>query len=198
MHRDTTRIVGALAAFWGGIGVVAILAYAIWRITPHAWQAIEGGMNIWQWLILGANVVFMAWSEGYRGFQMRFSPRVAARALYLQRNPGMLTGLLAPLFVIGYFQADRRSLWLAWVGTLAIVVLVLLVHQLQQPWRGILDAGVVVGLSWGLASFLVSLQRTFATGQYQRDVGLPEGAQTMPATAARVGEDTGSAGIGPV
>ncbi len=198
MRRDTTRTIGTLVAFWGGIGVVAILAYAIWRLTPHAWRAIEGGLNVWHWLLLVTNVVFMAWSEGYRGFQMRFSPRVAARTLYLQRNPGILTGLLAPLFVIGYFQADRRSLWLAWVGTLAIVVLVLLVHQLQQPWRGILDAGVVVGLSWGLVSFLVSLQRTFATRQYQRDVGLPEGARTMPATAAGVGEDAGSASIGPV
>jgi hypothetical protein len=30
-----------------------------------------------------------------------------------------------------------------------IVALVLLVRQLPQPWRGIVDAGVVVGLTWG-------------------------------------------------
>lgn len=189
---------GKLAALWGGFGVVAILVYAIWRITPHAWQAIDGGMNIWQWLILLANVVFMAWSEGYRGFQNRFSPRVAARTLYLQRNPGIITGWFAPLFVIGYFHADRRTLWLAWIGTLAIVVLVLLVHQLPQPWRGILDAGVVVGLSWGLASLLVSFQRTFATGEYERNPGLPGGDPTAQAPGARVGDDTGSASIGPL
>jgi hypothetical protein len=55
---------------------------------------------------------------------------------------------------------------LAWVGTLAIIILVLLVNQLSQPWRGIIDAGVVVGLTWGLASLLVMLQKTFATGRY--------------------------------
>jgi len=33
-------------------------------------------------------------------------------------------------------------------GTAAIVVLVLLVHRLEQPWRGIVDAGVVTGLTW--------------------------------------------------
>jgi hypothetical protein len=189
---------GNLGALWGSFGVIAILVYAIWRITPHAWQAIEAGMNIWQWLLLIVNVVFMAWSEGYRGFQTRFSPRVAARTLHLQRNPGIVTGLLAPLFVIGYFQANRRSLWQAWIGTLAIVVLVLLVHQLQQPWRGILDAGVVVGLTWGVASFLVSLQRTFATGEYERDPGLPDGPQTLGAGRADVGQGAGSASAGPV
>jgi hypothetical protein len=189
---------GNLGALWGGFGVVAILVYAIWRITPHAWQAIEAGMNIWQWLILIANVVFMAWSEGYRGFQTRFSPRVAARTLHLQRNPGIITVLFAPLFVIGYFHADRRSLWQAWIGTLAIVVLVLLVHQMPQPWRGILDAGVAVGLSWGLVSFLVSLQQTFASGEYKRNPGLPDGDQAPHAGAASVGRGAGSARAGPV
>ena len=48
------------------------------------------------------------------------------------------------------------------------------VHQLVQPWRGILDAGVVVGLSWGLASFVYSLQQAFVTGEYARSPELSD------------------------
>lgn len=153
---------------WGGLGVVFILVFAVYRLLPIAMAPILDGLNIFEWAVLAANVVFMAWSEGFKGFQLRFSPRVAARTLYLARNPGWINGLLAPLFCIGYFCASRRGLIAAWVGTLAIVILVLLVHQLVQPWRGILDAGVVVGLSWGLASFVYSLQQAFVTGEYAR------------------------------
>jgi hypothetical protein len=34
---------------------------------------------------------------------------------------------------------------------------VVLVSQLPQPWRGIVDAGVVVGLVWGMTSVVCHL-----------------------------------------
>ena len=37
-----------------------------------------------------------------------------------------------------------------YVLTVFIIVLIIAVRWLDQPWRGIVDAGVVVGLSWGL------------------------------------------------
>jgi hypothetical protein len=96
----------------------------------------------------------MAWAEGYRGFQMRFSPRTVARARYLYDHPSPARCILAPLFVIGYIQAGKRTRIAVWAGTTAIVVLILLVHRLDQPLRGIIDAGVVVGLSWGIVTLL--------------------------------------------
>ena len=168
MSSSRITAAGALCALWGGLGVIGILVFAIYRLTPIAMTAILDGLGWFAWTVLAANVAFMAWSEGYKGFQLRFSPRVAARTLYLARNPGWVNGILAPLFCIGYYCASKRGLIAAWIGTLAIVILVLLVHQLVQPWRGILDAGVVVGLSWGLASFVYSLQQAFVTGEYAR------------------------------
>ena len=35
-----------------------------------------------------------------------------------------------------------------------VVVLIIGVRMLEQPWRGIVDAGVVVGLTWGLLAIL--------------------------------------------
>ena len=68
------------AAAWGVIGLVLVLAYAVVRLASFAIEAMAGGLNLLQWLIFILNVAFMGWSEGYRGFQLRFSPRVAARA----------------------------------------------------------------------------------------------------------------------
>ena len=108
----------------------------------------------------------MAYLEGYQGFQKSFSPRSAARTYYLYRNPDLLTVVFAPLFVMGFFRATRGPLLFAWVGTCLIVLLIVILQLSAQPWRGIVDAGVVVGLSWGLGSFLVELWQVFTTGIY--------------------------------
>ena len=43
----------------------------------------------------------------------------------------------------------------SWSMVLGIVTLVVLVRRLPQPWRGIIDGGVVVGLSWGIVAILI-------------------------------------------
>ena len=164
-----------VAAFWGVIGVMAIVLYAIVRLVPYVIGALAVDLDALQWLALALNVGLMAWLEGYRGFQLKFAPRVAARALYLTRNPvSRETQWLAPLFCIGYFAANRRTRIFAWTGTVGIVILILLVHRLEQPWRGIIDAGVVVGLSWGLVSLLVKVVATFGAGQFLISPEVPD------------------------
>jgi hypothetical protein len=39
--------------------------------------------------------------------------------------------------------------------TAGIIVLIILVRLLPQPWRGMVDAGVVVGLAWGMISLIL-------------------------------------------
>lgn len=163
-----------VAAVWGASGVVAICMFAIWRLAQYTFQAFEMPFTALQWVALVANIVFMAWSEGYRGFQLKFSPRAAARALHLYRVPTRWwTRLLAPLFCFGYFQASRRVLIVTWSLTLGIVVLVLLIHQLDQPWRGIIDAGVVVGLTWGVVSLVANYIKAFGSGAYPAPPEVP-------------------------
>jgi hypothetical protein len=94
----------------------------------------------------------MAYFEGYKAFQLGFSPRVAARARYLRDHPSLLHALLAPLFCMAYFHASRRRQITSISVTAGIIVLVILVRMLPQPWRGIIDGGVVVGLAWGLVT----------------------------------------------
>lgn len=166
MNDTPSYLPGAVAAAWAIVGWSAVLAFAIVRLSRIAAEALAGELTPPQVALLLANTALMAWAEGYRGFQRKFSPRAAARVLYLRRHADRRLALLAPFFCIGYFRASPRILRLTWTGTVLIVLLIIAVHQMPQPWRGIVDAGVVLGLSWGLVSFLVMSGRALTTGVY--------------------------------
>ena len=155
---------GGLAAAWGIAGVVALLSFAVYRLGYQTIMAFDHPLMWYHWLVLLLNVVFMAHAEGYRGFQLNFSPRVAARADYLSRNVNGLRLLLAPLFCMGFVHATRRRLISAYALTVGVIALVIVFQQLPQPWRGILDAGVVVGLTWGIIS-IVAFSWKLALGE---------------------------------
>lgn len=144
---------GWAALAWGVLGFFALMTEALVRLTPIAWEALSGGkLAWWHWASLAVWVVAMAYTEGYRGFQKRFSPRFAARAMLLVDSPSPLRAILAPLFCMGLFHATRRVLVVSWSIVIGVVILILAIRQLDQPWRGIIDAGVVVGLTWGLVA----------------------------------------------
>ncbi|HLE71719.1 MAG TPA: hypothetical protein VJH87_18715 [Vicinamibacteria bacterium] len=99
-------------------------------------------------------MAFNAYAEGYRGFDRKFSPRVVGRALDLGRNPTLLRVVLAAPYCIGLFHAPRKTMVTSWTLVFVIAGVVYGVRLLPQPWRGIIDAGVVVGLGIGLLSLL--------------------------------------------
>jgi hypothetical protein len=141
-----------LAPLWGLGGIFFLVGFAVYRLTPRAVEAVASGLGPGQWAVLGAWTLFMAYGEGYRGFQKRFSPRTAARARWLRDRADTVRAALAPLFCMGYFHATRRVRITSIGLTAGIVVLVVAVSLCPQPWRGIIDFGVVVGLAWGLVS----------------------------------------------
>jgi hypothetical protein len=65
-----------------------------------------------------------------------------------------------------------------------VVALVLIVKSLPQPWRGIVDGGVVVGLAWGLVSLCASALRTLIKGPPAVDLQLPRAASAERSSAA--------------
>ncbi|MGB1237532.1 MAG: hypothetical protein ACPG4U_04930 [Pseudomonadales bacterium] len=146
-------MLSVLAVAWAWLGVSVFLISAIVKMSEVAWQLELAQLSVLQWLILGAWVSFMGFFEGYKGFQKGFSPRVAARLLYLKDNVSTLRLLLAPFFCLGYFQAPLRRKVFICCMTVLIVLIVALVKEVSAPWRQIIDAGVVVGLSWGLLAF---------------------------------------------
>ena len=167
------KYLGMLGAVWGFTGAFALIGFAVWRLAPLVLHALQHSLSLLQWTSLIGCVVFMAYSEGYRGFQLAFAPRVAARSLYLSQHPTLPRLLFAPFFVIGYFDATRRRMMTSYLLTGMIIILVFLVHQLEQPWRGIIDAGVVTGLAWGLLSMLYFAARAFGTEDYTYPADVP-------------------------
>lgn len=159
---------------WGTGGVMLLVAQGILRLYPLALEPIvEGSLTATQWLIYLAWVAFNTFVEGYRGFQKGFSPRVVVRALHLARKPRAWLLVLAPLYCMGLVHATRRRLISSWLLLIGIVSVVVLVRNLDQPWRGIVDGGVVVGLTYGLIVLAVCLVRGLAGRRLEIDPDLP-------------------------
>jgi hypothetical protein len=142
------------AGVWGIAGVLLLLGDAVYRLLPVALEIRRHPLTIVEVAALVAWLAMIAYAEGYRGFQKRFSPRVVARALHLGAHPRLVYTVFAPLYCMGLVHATRRRLVASWTLVLAIVGLVLLVRKLPQPWRGIIDAGVIVGLTWGAVAIV--------------------------------------------
>lgn len=147
---------------WGIGGILFLLLFAIFRLGPIALELSSLSLQQVHWFALVISVLYMLYAEGYKGFHLGFAPRVVARANYLAKNPHPLHLALAPLFCMGYIYATRKRQLMSIGLTSMIICFVLLVRMLPQPWRGIVDAGVVAGLMLGILSicyFLLMLWR---------------------------------------
>jgi len=154
--KETATRSRELAAIWGVLGVTAIFAQAMIRLAPLAYEGVIGEPQLVPGAIAAVWSAVMAWLEGYRGFQKRWVP------LALERAFGIDTGskveiALAPFKTLGVWRAEPRVRRRAWAMVIGITALVLAVRQLPQPWRGVIDSGVVVGLAWGTAALLFGL-----------------------------------------
>ncbi|MBV0933956.1 hypothetical protein [Marinobacterium weihaiense] len=167
-------MLGVIAALWGFLGICLLFASAIYRLGDMALQMPVGSFEWHHWLALGACLAFMGFAEGYRGFQQNFSPRVAARIRYLRGNVTPLRALLAPVFCMGFFHAQRRRQVVTICLTLGIVGLVMLVRLLEQPWRGIIDAGVVLGLTWGIVSLALFTLQALTRAEFKHSPETPD------------------------
>lgn len=172
-----TPVAVAIAA-WGIVGVVAVLVSAIIRLTPLAIEPLTTGMTPLQWALYVGWSLFNLYAEGYKGFQRAFVPRAVSRAFYVARFPRALHVALAPVLCMGLFFATRKRLIVSWGLVIGVTTLVTLVRALEQPWRGIVDAGVVLGLTYGtgalLAAFVAVLRGRPITVSPQVPDGAPE------------------------
>tara|TARA_R110002094_G_scaffold61829_3_gene72361 strand:+ start:555 stop:1061 length:507 start_codon:yes stop_codon:yes gene_type:complete len=167
---------GVIAACWGFLGIFTLFSFAIVRLSRIGIDSWSVPFGWHHWLALTIWILFMAYNEGYKGFQRGFSPRVAARTAYLYRNPSLLRLLFAPLFCMGYFDITRKRQILTFALTLMIIVLVQAVSLLEQPWRGIVDLGVVIGLAWGLITLSLFTFQALTQDNYPHSHDVP--AQT--------------------
>jgi len=154
-------------SLWGSGGMVMILTNSVKRIVPKALEpfaATAVPLNAFQ---TGAYIVcclFFAYAEGYKGFQRKFAPMVIARSFTIEPKLQKLHHiLLAPFYSMGLFHATRKRKIVSWSISFGIVGIVAVVKRLSYPWKNIIDAGVVVGLSWGALSIAIGYVKALVT-----------------------------------
>jgi hypothetical protein len=149
-----TSILGTFAALWGLLGVLFNLGYAVYRVVPYSVAAFQMPLKWYHWIVMVAFALQMLYSEAYKGFHLKFCPRVTARMRYLRHHFNWRDALLAPIFCVGYYNASKRTKIVAYGIFIFVFVIVRLMQFIPQPWRGVIDVGVVVGLSAGMLSLI--------------------------------------------
>ena len=75
---------------------------------------------------------------------------------------------------MGFFHANRKTKLIAYILTTGIICMVLIVtYVFRDPWRGIVDFGVVLGLLWGLVSFWIFTFRALTDTNYSHSPETP-------------------------
>ncbi len=143
-------------AVWGLVGVLLLLLDGVYRLVPIAWDALRWpALTTTHWAFLVAWTVFAAVTEGHQTFRKRFAPRVARRMRELMTTPNATHRIVAPLYCMSLVGDEPRRMWIQRGLVVFIVGLVVLVKRMPQPWRGLVDAGVVVALTWGAVEVLL-------------------------------------------
>lgn len=163
-----------LTFIWAVVGILGLLAQAQLRLGKIAWEAVvSGGLTQSQALTCLSWVMLNAYLEGYRGFHRRFVPRVVARANHLATVPDAFPRWLGPIYAMAYVRAAPRAQYAAWGVTAAVLIAIFFVRQIDQPWRGIIDAGVVVGLLIGSVSLVLAAAQCLLGKTPSADPALP-------------------------
>ena len=66
---------------------------------------------------------------------------------------------------MGLVHATWKRLITSWPVTLGVAAVAVLIKRSPRVWRCIMDAGVIVGLTYGILSILYSFVKSIVTGQ---------------------------------
>lgn len=155
--RTTVRrmIAKRLLGMWGILQVVSIVGNAIRRVLPIAMQPFEeDNLKPFEWALYVTWSFYMIYMEGYKAFQCKFSPLVAKRAFKLVDHASPLNIVFAGPYSMGMMDSTKKRKYISWGVTAGVFGIVKVVKMLPYPYRSIVDAGVVAGLSYGTVSIL--------------------------------------------
>lgn len=156
------KVFQAFSSLWASTGVIYILMKAVKRVLPIALDPFKGGSSLSPFQLASyiGTCLFFAYAEGYKGFQKKFSPLVVSRSFTLEPKLSKLHHtILAPLYAMGLFHATKKRMIVSWSVSMGVAAIVAGVKRLPYPWRNIVDAGVVVGLSWGALSIMIGYMK---------------------------------------
>ena len=155
------RLGDVAAVLWALGGVSLLFATAAVRLGGRGVETVKAGMETAEWAVMVFLVLLFVVGEGGGALQRKWVPRMVRRAADLRGTAALHHQLLAPLYGMSLIGGCARSRTRAWAGTLSIVIAVLVVRSLPEPWRGIVDLAVASALVWGLVSIAVEGRKAF-------------------------------------
>jgi len=174
------KLANTVASLWAAGGFIMILGKSIKRILPIALEPFNGAAASLSTLQLASYVgmcLWFAYVEGYKGFQLKFSPLVVARAQTLkpfEKGSPIIHTILGPFYAMGLFHATKKRKIVSWSVSIGVGFIVAAVKKLPYPWRNIIDAGVIVGLTWGSVSIVAEWVKAVIMGrEIKIDPALP-------------------------
>mmetsp|Transcript_67868 Transcript_67868/g.150333 ORF Transcript_67868/g.150333 Transcript_67868/m.150333 type:complete len:208 (+) Transcript_67868:2-625(+) len=146
-----------VAQIWGVGFWVALFGQSIFALSPRAVAPLQRqDLSPGQWFIYIVTCLALLVGEGMGAFQRGFSPLLVERSRCLGPSSPWHELVLSPFFVAGLFAGTPRRLLKSWLLMVILIPgLALTVSRLSYPWRESVDAGVVLGLSWGTGVVLV-------------------------------------------
>ena len=73
---ESKSLLGTLGAVWGILGVSYIIGRGLYSVWPYVEELDFAAFTVTHWIGFAVSMVFMGYAEGYKGFQLKFSPRV--------------------------------------------------------------------------------------------------------------------------
>ena len=146
---------GLAGAIWGIAGFLLLLGFAVMRLVAPAMDVFSTPMLWYHWLFLALMLLSFLYVKGYLAFQRGLSRRVVERAFSMREDPRAFRVLLAPLYCMGYFGAGSKRQWIMIGVTAAMLAFILIVRLIPEPWRGIMDLGLVLAFAWGFVATVI-------------------------------------------
>lgn len=143
-----------LVGAWALAGVAALFLEAIYNLGRRGIATVQAGLAPLEWAVLLLLTGAFVYGEGVRALQRKWVPRVLGRCAAVARERAWWLRLLAPLYAMGLVGGTAGTRFRASLGVAAVVVAVLVVRSLPEPWRGIIDLAVAAALLWGLVALL--------------------------------------------
>lgn len=180
------KVSGIIGGLWGILGISWLFSMALYRLLPYMLELFDMPLDIVQGVALVFSLGFLGYGKGNLILRLRLAPRFAARVVYLRKDPTVLRVIFAPIFCMGFFYATRYRRNMSYAISIMVISLIFLVSQLEQPWRGIIDAGVVFGLVIGLISIWFCSFKAFFSNHSDASPETPDsGPLVIPKVAIK-------------
>lgn len=148
-ENKCNKLSNTFVSFYATFGTVRFLSNSVKKMTPYAIEPLhDESLPMTQLYIYIIVIILFSYFEGYKSFQCTFSPLVVSRSFSLH-NKTLMYKILGPIYAMGFIHATTRRKLTTWFVTIMIIFISFLVKNISYPWRNIVNAGVVAGMTWG-------------------------------------------------